>query len=109
MSIDKTTYYLWLDESGNFEEENNNRPPSLVGGVCCTEAVMKTIKPSTPLQLIAQHPDFQAAFGGERPKLNHSTELPNEVKAPARLLVTQWCAEQGMEFIFFQHGLIRSN
>lgn len=108
MSIDKTTYYLWLDESGNFEEENNKRPPSLVGGVCCTEAVMKKIKPSTPLQLIAQHPDFQVAFGGERPKLNHSTELPNEVKAPARLLVTQWCAEQGMEFIFFQNrGKIR--
>lgn len=105
MSAEQKNYYLWLDESGDFEEDPHRKktPPSLVGGVCCEESVFHRSDPRDILAQVAANPDFQAAFGGVPPVVSHCAELPPAVKVPARLQVIEWCVSQGMEFVFFQN------
>lgn len=106
MSTALKNYYLYLDESGNFGEnrEDGNTPPSLVGGVFFDSKVRKRADPQTILTQIARDPDFLAASGGIALEVNHCADLPAEVKIPARLRVIEWCAEQGMSFVFFRSG-----
>lgn len=105
MSGEQKNYYLWLDESGDFEEDPGRKkaPPSLVGGVCCDEAVFRRIKPREILTQVANNPAFQTAFGGMPPVVSHCAELPPAVRVPARLQVVEWCAGQEMKFIFFRN------
>ena len=39
---DSKHYYLYLDESGDFEERDDNKNCSLIAGVLCTEEINAT-------------------------------------------------------------------
>ena len=101
------TYWLWLDESGTFEENpgETRDGPSLVGGVWCEDAVRRTVRPaSIPAERVGNDPRFRDAFPGTaQPEVYHSTELPKSIRTAARAAVVQGCAEQGLEFVFFQN------
>lgn len=97
-------YYLYLDESGKFEEDQD-APPSLIGGVFGEESAFSRKKARKLLEQMAENPDFKTAAGGTPLTVNHCVELPEEVRVPARLQVVRWCAEQGMEFVFFRSGV----
>lgn len=101
------TYWLWLDESGTFEEDpgETRNGPSLVGGVWCEDAVRRAVRPaSIPAERVGGNPRFRDAFPGTaRPEVSHSAELPKSIRTAARAAVVQGCVEQGLEFVFFQN------
>lgn len=101
------TYWLWLDESGTFEEDpgETRNGPSLVGGVWCEDAVRRAVRPaSIPAERVGNAPRFRDAFPGTaRPEVYHSAELPKSIRTAARAAVVQGCVEQGLEFVFFRN------
>lgn len=102
---DKLKHYcLYLDESGGFEEDraDEKAPPSLIGGVFGEASACSRKKARALLRQMAEDPAFLAASGGAPLTVIHCTELPEEVKVPARMQVIQWCAEQGLHFVFFR-------
>lgn len=113
---EKIVLHLWLDESGMFASEqeeaedtsNGKQWVSLVGGVYCLEKQIPEIKPKEIIAKVRDCPDFQKYFQAYRateqkePNYRHSTELPDDVKVPARYLVIQECVKRGMNFVFFR-------
>lgn len=105
---DKLKHYcLYLDESGGFEEDQEDKmaPPSLIGGVFGEASAFSRKKARGLLTQMAEDPQFKAAAGGVPLAVNHCADLPEETKAPARLQVIRWCAEQGLEFVFFRSSV----
>lgn len=105
---DKLKHYcLYLDESGKFEEDQDDReaPPSLIGGVFGEESAFSRKKARELLDRMAEDPEFKAAAGRAPLAVSHCVELPEEIKVPARLQVIRWCAEQKMEFVFFRSSV----
>ncbi len=113
---EKVVLHLWLDESGMFLSEQEEAADksigkqrvSLVGGVYCLEKQIPEIRPKEIIEMVRNCPDFQPVFQAyremEKRSVNvwHSTELPDDVKVPARFLVIQECARRGMHFVFFR-------
>ena len=63
---DKLKHYcLYLDESGKFEEDQDDReaPPSLIGGVFGEESAFSRKKARELLDRMAEDPEFKAAAG----------------------------------------------
>lgn len=93
-------YCLYLDESGDFEEDPT-APPSLIGGVFGEASKFSRKKARELLKDMMEDPRLKAA-GGESLNVYHCAELPAECRVPARLHVINWCAEQGFDFVFFR-------
>lgn len=101
-------YFLWLDESGDFEESRKgNGIPSLVGGVACGRAVLDNAAaaPGALLSRILGNHDFHEAIRNDpscRDDARHSTELPKAIRTAARVVMLRECANAGFQFVIFQ-------
>ncbi|MDR7074723.1 hypothetical protein [Fictibacillus barbaricus] len=74
---------IWLDESGNFNDENNNRVPSLVGGVVlkgrpfteiCAREILGTTKPLHAAELYEK--DLETLVNTAIDKMNSLGIIP---------------------------------
>ncbi|MGN1168291.1 MAG: hypothetical protein ACI4S2_17895 [Lachnospiraceae bacterium] len=85
-------YELWLDESGDFKDEQqkleNNRKPSLVGGILIRKEVAQSIDFSSLV-----HPEF-----------NHATEMENHKKRDYILPALEALRELGAQEVFFENA-----
>lgn len=109
MADKRKHYCLYLDESGSFEENQKESRSSLIGGVFGEASAFSKKRARALLTQMAEDPEFLAAAGGLPLKVSHCTELPDEVKGPARLQVVRWCVEQGLEFVFFRSNVKLKN
>lgn len=104
-------YYLWLDESGNFQEiENcNNETPSLVGGILCTKDLYQTIDPKKIRIDTKSNPLYHNAIDeyiktyGKKCDFKHAVELPKSIRAQARTEILERIYKTGCEFVIFQN------
>ncbi|WP_019227231.1 hypothetical protein [Sedimentibacter sp. B4] len=104
-------YYLWLDESGNFQEiENcNKETPSLVGGLLCTKNLYQTIDPKKIRIDTKSNPLYHDAIdeyiktNGKKCDFRHAMELPKSIRAQARTEILERIYKTGCEFVIFQN------
>ena len=107
MSEEKTIkekYYLYLDESGNFwEDDPSDRiSPSLIGGVLCTkelanEDVAQKVHSDVVQDFIKKHPQYKNA------DFNHATEaVAQEDKPDLKLRMVEAITKNGYIPVVFQ-------
>ena len=97
-------YYLYLDESGDFDEDKSDlhSDPSLVGGVLCTKELDNEIKADGILTSVWQ--SFVTKYprhAGEN--YQHATEINNgQEKAELKVMMVEEIVKQGYIPVVFQ-------
>ncbi len=97
-------YYLYLDESGDFDEDKNDRcsDPSLVGGVLCSQELASERKAEDILVSVWQSfVNLYPAHADEN--YRHATEISNGAeKSMLKVMMVEKIVEQGYIPVVFQ-------
>jgi hypothetical protein len=95
-------YFLYLDESGDFEENRDNfSSPSLVGGILCEKDICEVRKAEN---IISQVREKYIVINEQYKNSNfhHATELPSEIKADVKVDMVEAIINNGFIPIIFQ-------
>lgn len=95
-------YFLFLDESGDFEENTDNyNSPSLVGGILCEKATCEVSKAENIIsQIREKYIDINKQYKDSN--FYHATELPAEIKSNVKVDMVEVIVNNGFIPVIFQ-------